>query len=155
MAAEAPSSKPMSIILALVIGAVGGSLDQSIFGFCSGAVLGFLLAQVFSLRERVRLLDRQFQLLKAARDHRVLAPQLEPEQPLAAVYADQIAVPAVIESSIPAPNGETIENRLSREGPEAPAFAHSEPTPMDRVIEKALAWIKGGNPLARIGIVIL
>src|SRR4051812_44997500 len=73
MTAEAPSSTPMSIILTLVLGVLGGLLGEGVFGFCAGAILGFLLAQVLSLRQHVRILDQQVALLKAARESRGFA----------------------------------------------------------------------------------
>jgi uncharacterized membrane protein len=118
-------------------------------------VLGFLLAQVLSLRERVRVLAQQFELLKAARE-RVAAPQTQAARAVEPKLEETRAAAAVVEPSTPAPSRTRIEESVVRQQPtSAPAFAPLEPTAIDRAVEKAIAWIKGGNPLARIGIVIL
>src|SRR3954470_4113852 len=108
MVAEAHSSKPMSIILTLVLGVLGGLLDESVFGFCSGAILGFLVAQVLSLRQRVRALDQQFGLLKAARVQRGFAQPPVAEKATLPIVEPEYA-PAAVEPATPAVAAEPVK----------------------------------------------
>jgi uncharacterized membrane protein len=160
----------MSLILIFVGGVLGASSDDSMFGFCSGALLGFLLAQVFSLRQRVRLLDEKIESLSYTD-----AAQLEPTTPRRPAHEHSEAwrpapvppaprvepstAPVIQPTTPPAPSRPVTREipQPSRPAPASQPFVYesAEPTAIDSAIEKAIAWIKGGNPLARIGIVIL
>ena len=59
-----PSSQGATWGLAILLGIVGVSFQQSVGGFVIGAALGVLLAQIFYLRSRTETLDRQLQELK-------------------------------------------------------------------------------------------
>src|SRR5689334_15315553 len=128
MTAQASSSKPMSIILTLVLGVLGGSLGESVFGFCSGALLGFLLAQVFTLRQRVRLLDEQFEVLKASREPPAWVPPAireKPSSPAVEKSPATVAEPPVTPAAKPIEKPEAREARETR--PVTPAFVPPAP----------------------------
>ena len=59
-----PSSQGATWGLAILLGAVVASIQQSVGGFVVGAAIGVLLAQVLHLRTRTATLDQQLQELK-------------------------------------------------------------------------------------------
>jgi uncharacterized membrane protein len=136
--------------LAILFGVVGVSVQQSFAGFFIGAALGALIAQILHLRTRTDTLDRQLQELKQRiADGVVKAAEERAPTPAATRAAAPAPTPAtpqpVVRTATPAPQ------------PTAPARPASPPTPsgVDRAIAGFIAWLKRGNPLARIGIVIL
>ncbi len=153
----------------LVLGVIGASLDNGLFGFCSGALLGFLLAQVLNLRQRVRQLDFQYEVLKALSDARSPAAQQSPSpsapRPPVVQPAPQTAqqppkqeprpVAPTVAQSTPGAERPQPATRTFSQSAAASVHEPAKPTPIDQAIERAIEWIKGGNPLARIGIVIL
>ena len=133
--------------LAILFGVVGVSVQQSFAGFFIGAALGGLIAQILHLRTRTDTLDRQLQELKqriAVTPAAAPAPAREPAAAPAPAPTPAAPQPAV-RAATPAPQ------------PTAPARPAPPPTPsgVDRAIAGFIAWLKRGNPLARIGIVIL
>ena len=133
--------------LAILFGVVGVSVQQSFAGFFIGAALGGLIAQILHLRTRTDTLDRQLQELKqriAVTPAAAPAPAPEPA-PASAPAPTPAAPQPAVRVATPAPQ------------PTAPARPAPPPTPsgVDRAIAGFIAWLKRGNPLARIGIVIL
>ena len=133
--------------LAILFGVVGVSVQQSFAGFFIGAALGALIAQILHLRTRTDTLDRQLQELKqriAVTPAAAPAPAPEPA-PASAPAPTPAAPQPAVRVATPAPQ------------PTAPARPAPPPTPsgVDRAIAGFIAWLKRGNPLARIGIVIL
>src|SRR5262245_42647794 len=151
-----PSSQAASWGLAILLGIVGVSIQQSVGGFVGGAAIGFLLAQVIYLRSRTEALDKELQELK----RRPPAPEAAPAR---------VATPAPSPAPTPQPEVPTatappitrpvprVDTLLSQPMPEAPSepLPPPEPTAFERGIDACLAWLKRGNPLARAGIVIL
>lgn len=163
-----PSSSGLSWGLTIAGALVGASMQDGFSGMLTGAVLGFLLAQVLHLRSWVRELHRQLHAARAQEKARAEQPirepspeaitrPLAPPTPPAAPRTSEAPAPAasVAASSAPAAKQPSPprEDRGSR-APVAPR-APSEPPPLVRLVDGAIAWIKGGNPLARAGIVIL
>ena len=141
-----PSSQGATWGLAILLGIVGVSFQQSVGGFVIGAAFGVLLAQIFYLRSRSEALDRQLQELK----QREVAPARAPASTPTPQPAPTPAAPPVTR---PVPRVETL---LSQPMPEArPAPPPPAPDVVDRAVAAFLAWLKRGNPLARAGIVIL
>ena len=129
--------------LAILFGVVGVSVQQSFAGFFIGAALGGLIAQILHLRTRTDTLDRQLQELK---QRIAVTPAAAPAPAPASAPAPTPAAPQpAVRVATPAPQ------------PTAPARPAPPPTPsgVDRAIAGFIAWLKRGNPLARIGIVIL
>ncbi|MBL8265779.1 DUF2339 domain-containing protein, partial [Steroidobacter sp.] len=171
------SSKGSTIGLALLFGVVGASLTSDLENFWFGAMFGALLAQVFYLRGRVHSLQEQLQVIRAARPQAVVEPRPAPTQPVDDVSTPaqpatvitpaateqalaNMATPAATEQAAsraqPADATAAIRERASTAPtpPRKPAKP-PEPSAVERLIGEFVDWLKRGNPLARIGIVIL
>lgn len=148
--------------LAILFGVVGASILQSVGGFVIGAVIGALCAQILYLRTRTEALENQLRELaqrlaglKAAPEERAeptpkAAPAAAPApapppKPAMAASAPPAAAPA------PRPIAAILDQPLSPARPAPP----DEPPAIDSAIDGFMAWLKGGNWLARIGIGIL
>lgn len=160
-----PSSGGLSWALAIAGAVVTATIQQRLSSLLLGALLGFLLAQVLHLRGWVRDLHRELHLLRELKR--------EIEQPSAPSAAEAVTRPLAPPAPAPAARTQRIATAHDRPiGPAAqePAAAPKEtaqaqaarapnapvgPTPLVGWIDTALAWIKGGNSIARVGIVIL
>lgn len=165
------SSKGSTIGLALLFGVVGASVASDIEGFLYGAMFGGLLAQVFHLRGRIQSLQEQLQSLRLSIDLGEPKPRVQPSQVAPANAPPPVPAPEVIsETETPAvpppPARETIAaaSQADVREPVAPAlppplrrppFAPPAPDAFDRLVGEFMSWLKRGNPLARVGIVIL
>jgi uncharacterized membrane protein len=145
------SSKGATIGLAILFGVVGVSVQQSVAGFLVGAVLGALFAQILHLRSRSDALDAQLRDLNQ-RLAGVKAPEPEEAQTRPSVTLEPVPAPR---PATAAPKPASIETVISRPLPAPEPAPPREPTPVDRALAAFMAWLKRGNPLARIGIVIL
>ncbi len=160
------SSKGSTIGLALLVGVLGASLTSELENFWFGALLGALLAQIFHLRGRVSSLDEQLRSLRmsveipepkrpASPPQAAAESTLPPAAPSIAAArapAEQVTAPVPPRVAEPTPPRERVEpTPPSRRAPPPP----SEPSAIDRVLGEFMGWLKRGNPLARIGIVIL
>jgi uncharacterized membrane protein len=150
--------------LAILFGVVGASIQQSVGGFVIGAAIGALSAQILFLRTRTEALEKQLRELaqriaglKAVADERAeriptAAPAATPEPaptPRPAIPAS--APPAAAQASpAPRPVAAILDQPLPPLPPEV-----REASAIDKAIAGFMAWLKGGNTLARIGIVIL
>lgn len=162
-----PSSKGMTWALALVFAIVIGGVQEDAGGFAIGALLGVLLAQVLHLRTRTQTLSEQLKTLKRFAETPRETPTSErpveaqqPVQPAVATRApiSQAATAAPSEASRPVTQSPTAPQPSAAPRPatftRAPAPPR-EPSRIDVLIGDFITWFKGGNPLARIGIVIL
>lgn len=160
-----PSSKGMTWALALIFALVVGSLQENAGGFAIGALLGVLLAQVLHLRTRTQALGEQLKTLKgfvdmprATTSERPVEPQ-QPVQPAAPARAPvaQATAPAPVE--VPQQVRQSAATSQPSTAPGAaiarPPVPPRTPSRIDVLISDFITWFKGGNPLARIGIVIL
>lgn len=172
-----PSSTGMSWLLGIVCAIVVAGAMENAAGILIGAMLGVLLAQVLYLRT---LAKRQRDLIEALRQVPPAAastqqaetrPASRPSQPYRAPVFDKSTDMPVSVPRAPAATGITVP--LSGETsastatppPSTPAAQPPRPAPVRRPppspsliearIEEIIRWFKGGNPLARIGIVIL
>lgn len=164
------SSKGSTLGLALLGGVVAASITQDLESFWFGAVLGALLAQIFHLRGRVQSLDEKLQALRlsvdlAEKKSRVEgtpppAPKpeveltLDPEPVAPAVAAAQAPVEQVT-SPVPPSVTQPTPPRPRPTPPPLPPAPPPEPDAIERLIGQFVDWLKRGNPLARIGIVVL
>lgn len=171
------SSKGSTIGLALLFGVVGASVASDIEGFLFGAMFGGLLAQVFHLRGRIQSLQEQLQSLRLSVDLGEPKPRVRPS-PLqaertpppadvtpAAVTEPGAAADQAASAVPPLPVRETLAAASRAEvredvAPAPPPPPRRPPTPLapdafDRLIGQFMSWLKRGNPLARVGIVIL
>jgi uncharacterized membrane protein len=149
-----PSSQGATWGLAILLGIVGVSFQQSVGGFMIGAALGALLAQIIHLRSRTEALDRELQELK----RRPAAPEAAPVRAAtpapSPTPSPQPEAPTAPPITRPVPSVETLLSQPMRDAPSEP-LPPPEPTAFDRGVATFLAWLKRGNPLARAGIVIL
>ncbi|HKU14554.1 MAG TPA: DUF2339 domain-containing protein [Steroidobacteraceae bacterium] len=150
-----PSSQGATWGLAILFGAIGASLESSVGGFVFGAAIGVLLAQVLHLRSRSEALDKELQDLRRRVAEPAPAP---PPQPMAQPAARPVAQPVAQQPAVraaPLPSASPTQARPPEPPPPAAAPIPLEPSAVDRAFAGFLAWLKRGNPLARIGIVIL
>jgi len=152
-----PSSQGATWGLAILLGIVGVSIQQSVGGFVIGAMLGALLAQIIHLRSRTEALDRELQELKQRQ--RPATPEAAPTRaatPVPPTPTPQSDLPTATAPPVTSPVPR-IDTLLSQPMPEAPSepLPPPEPTAFDRGVDAFMAWLKRGNPLARAGIVIL
>lgn len=154
--------------MGLLFGVVGVSLSASFINFVTWAVLGALLAQIFHLRGRTRSLEEQ---LRAIRQSLKSAAPGEPVQ--SNVVEDEslpVATPSTaIADALAREQAAAEQARQRAEAARQATMARArelaervprpvtpaEPSAFDRALESFMMWLKGGNPLARIGIVIL
>jgi uncharacterized membrane protein len=155
---EKASSKGSTIGFAILFGVMGVSLQSDIGGFLIGAMLGALFAQVLHLRGRALSLDQQLQDLQRLLSQPRTTDRDEAPTPQAARAAPVTPAPQPSQPVTPVAAPEpTIERPRAGETPLGARreVAPPPPTAIDRAIGHAIAWMKRGNPLARIGIVIL
>lgn len=156
------SSKGATWGLAILFGVVGAAIQSNVGGFFIGAALGALIAQVLYLRSRTQSLDEQLQAIGRLLARTKTAPDL-PD-----AMSPQAAAPATAASPAHEPTmpdedeAATAEEELVREAIAArqpewtpPPRAPLPPSALDRALTEFMGWLKRGNPLARIGIVIL
>ncbi len=153
-----PSSQGATWGLAILFGIVGASIQQNVGGFFIGAAIGGLIAQVLHLRSRSDALDKQLHELKQRlASFKAAAPEeLAPPAPV--VTAAPSAAPTPTPAPAPKPAvaaAATVASRLEQPLPARAPSTPREPSGVDRAIAGFIAWLKRGNPLARIGIVIL
>jgi uncharacterized membrane protein len=153
-----PSSQGATWGLAILFGIVGATVQQNVGGFFIGAAIGGLIAQILHLRSRSDALDRQLHELKQRlADFRAAAPE---ERATPAPVATPVPRPAVTPTPAPAPKpamaaATTVASRIEQPLPPRVPPTPRTPSSADRAIAGFVVWLKRGNPLARIGIVIL
>ena len=158
------SSQGVTWGLAILFGVVGAALQQSVAGFVAGVLFGALFAQILYLRTRTEALDQQIADLKQRlAGVRAAAEEREAPTPTAAPAPAPAPKPAMAASAPPATTqgpqvprpamraADLLDQRLPPAAPAPPL----EPSAVDRAVAGFMAWLKRGNPLARIGIVIL
>ena len=133
------------------------SLMHNFEGAAIGAALGYLLARVLKLDTDVRALREELRIQRAmnvATSASKVVKVVEPEEPEAPVRAVPVATP---------PSWQTTETRVtetaSRPPPLPPSIPRIPSIPQapasPSLLSRAIEWIRGGNPLARVGMVIL
>lgn len=167
MAEKEPSSTGTTWTLAILFACVIAGIQESVAGFVIGAMLGVLLAQVLHLRTLAKI---QRNLIDSLRQQTPPAPQAKPApaepraaeprpaEPRVAPIFDSRSEP---DAPIPPPQRapQPVAAATVRPTPQ-PAIPRMPPIPrepslIDSRIDDFIRWFKGGNPLARIGIVIL
>ncbi|MFL6617759.1 MAG: DUF2339 domain-containing protein, partial [Povalibacter sp.] len=161
-----PSSTGMTWVLAIVFAILIGGIDERPAGFAIGAMLGVLLAQVFHLRTFVKVLNERIKALqtKASAAETTVAPlrASAPEPRQAPIFDRAPDVQPATESaaSSPLPESQAVQPAAAQPRP-APTVRPAPPRPplqpsfIERGFDDFIRWFKAGNPLARIGIVIL
>lgn len=134
------TQRPSSVLTwVLTIGGavVGAALLRFDAGFLIGAAFGFLFARLRAAGQRIDGLQQRMQWLETLPEVRSTTPT-PAAKPVAATRPEPAAPPMVATVEAPAPP------------PRAPTQPWLQPW-----IDRGLAWLRGGNPLARVGIVIL
>lgn len=167
-----PSSKGMTWALALIFAIVIGGVQEDVGGFVIGALLGVLLAQVLHLRTRTQTLSEELKTLKRLADtprEASTSERAETQQPAQPAMAARAPVPQVTTAPSEAPGSVMRPSAVPQPSPRPPQpsvaprsttsartrASPREPSRVDVLISDFITWFKGGNPLARIGIVIL
>lgn len=152
-----PSSQGATWGLAILFGVVGAAIQQNVGGFFIGAAIGGLIAQILHLRSRSDALDRQLNELKQRlADFKAAAPEERaPPAPAGAAAPPPAPTPSPAPTPKPAvAAAATVATKIQQPLPAKPLPPRT-PSAADRAIAVFIAWLKRGNPLARIGIVIL
>jgi len=153
-----PSSQGATWGLAILFGVVGAAIQQDVDGFVIGAAIGGVIAQILHLRSRYDALDSQLHDLKQRlADFKAAAPiERAPQAPPATAAPSPAPTPKPAEVLKPAAvAAATITSRIEQPLPPRAPPPPRELSATDRAIAGFIAWLKRGNPLARIGIVIL
>ena len=151
------SSAGLSWAFAFIFAVVFGGLDKSLTGFVTGAALGVLLAQVVHLRAVIERLTVRIARMEGG--ERVTekpaaqspAPTMRPAPPQAPIVDRPAELPA---AGAAVPSTQTQPASAWTPPPRKPR-PPAQPSLVDTWISDFMRWFKGGNPLARIGIVIL
>ena len=154
-----------------MFGVVIASIQEDAAGFIVGAILGILLAQVLHLRTLAKIQRDQIESLRqqppaqATTQSRAPEPvRPQPAEPRRAPIFDKTpdtAAPTAPPVAIAEPSraaaiaAPTVSPASAIPRPTPPPRKPSQPSPIDTWIDDFVRWFKGGNPLARIGIVIL
>ena len=162
-----PSSKGLSWGLGILGGIALATIDESLAGFVTGVVLGVLLAQTLFLRQRARALDDEMEELRRAQREKPAPESALPPSPVESAPSARPVDPVPVRVPMPSQSAPHVAPRPTpvveaHAGPQPLASARApsravvhEPEWTDRLAESAIAWLKRGNPLARLGIVIL
>ena len=137
-AQQEPFSNIETWVFAVVGTALLGSMTSGVEGWAISALLGVLSAQVLQLRSRASRLEKKIQALQTA-----LANAAQAVAPVRGPVVD--AAPTMPQLAVPSVHPQPQSR--SRKPPPPNAF--------DNLISTAIDWLKRGNPVARIGIVIL
>ncbi len=137
----------MFIVVGGLVGLLFGSGSDALLGFGAGAALGYLLAQLRSLQDKVKRLEHM-SVARSPTEPLSRAPATE--APEARPPADTAAAPApavqkAVEQAAPA--------TLVAEA-EPPAPGKRTPGPIDRLIEMAKQWLTTGNVPVKLGVIV-
>ncbi len=168
-------SATMQIVLPLIVGALTGAL-LGIEGFIPGALIGYLLWAQQDSKKRQKELETQVQLLTAKATLGAAPPAASKPapQPAAAVEAPDTIdtalpvtgepteaepVPPPLPPQVTAPSESAAPEpaaapTLAEERPRVPLPEESVSPPRD-VLAPLKALLFGGNPLVRVGVVVL
>lgn len=156
-----PSSTGITWVLGIVGSILLGGIQSDAAGFLIGAVLGVLLAQVLHLRSLVSTLNDALRAhqqdieLKARAATRPVESEAAVQTPSPPPPPPPVAETPV---SVAAPSPPPVAPAPLPSSPRPSAWAprvEQQPSPLETSVDAFVRWFKGGNPLARIGIVIL
>lgn len=144
----------MQMMLIIVGGMVGlwfAAANDAVFGMIAGAALGYLLAQIRMLQDKVRKLSNQVAEAPAARPlAEPAATAAEPDQSTLQPLAPTPPAPAAtVQKTIKKPAPETITDI-----PQHPSPRVRAPDPFDRLVEMAKNWLTTGNVPVKLGVIV-
>ncbi|HSW14628.1 MAG TPA: DUF2339 domain-containing protein [Solimonas sp.] len=158
-------SSALTWILTVVGAAMGAALLHFEAGFLVGAAFGFLFARLSAASQRIDALQLRLAWLEQLLESRTTAarPVAATPPPRPAAVETPVAPVAPVVAEAPAP----VRPVSVPPPPPAPAAAEPidwaattqviEPKPslLQPWIDRGMDWLRGGNPLARVGILIL
>ncbi len=148
-------SGSQSWIYAVVLGLGGAILEHGPIGLVTGAAIGYLLGRVIHLDRRLGALRRRQDAWEAEAKHPLAVREVAPAVPREPVIVPPAASPPPSAAVEPPPPFAESPSQV-RPLPQSPPRAVPPPAPRKPgVLDQAWTWFKGGNPLARAGIVIL
>ena len=138
-------------MLTLVFIIAGALLGAALLHFDAGILIGALFGYLFA-----RLRD-QGQRIEALQKRLDQAPAVSPPLAAAAPPAPEAAPPRAQETAAAPPLTLDIDDAPAASPPPSPPPLPAMPTVPagPSLVDRALDWLRGGNPLARVGIVIL
>jgi uncharacterized membrane protein len=162
----------MHILIWMIGGALLGWLVLALPGVLFGGITGFLVGRAAALQERLENLERQFNVAVSGLKARI--SDLESGVPRADKETPQVEESAYRDTPEPSSWETSITAVHSEPGPEAQPPAREDETPgwyrpaetgaatgsdaggfASGIGRKIIAWFTEGNPVVRIGIVIL
>jgi len=155
-AEKQPSSTGMTWAFGVLGGIIVASVDESFAGFLIGVVLGVLCAQVLFLRKLAQELRDEVKAQRLAELMREREPPARRSEPIRETVTPAPPItPALDEAPSMQAAAPPVEAAAPAPPPGPRRVIKREPDWTDRLVASALAWLKRGNPLARIGVVIL
>jgi len=142
------------IIIGALVGLYLASGSEEILGLGAGALLGYLLARLRQVQERVGQLERQLRRAPVSPSPVAAAPEPEPEPEAPAVKPQaerpfDPAAPTVATRPVEQPAPAEMAAVL----PPVTWPAYS-PGPVSRLIEMAKGWLTTGNVPVKLGVIV-
>lgn len=142
----------MKLVLIILGGFVGlsvGDASPEFLGLVAGAAIGYLLAQVGELRERLRKLDLQRDI-----DAPIAPIKVDPDRSARREPGDQ-PPPAAAEPAATVPAApEQTRRRSGFTAPDEPAPATPRAGTLAKLLELAKAWLSTGNVPVKLGVIV-
>ena len=148
MATRTTFSFMNAIALGLILALLYGVVSETFIGVLTGALLGVLIGQVLHLRWQIKRLQQQLLKLQQSPEHQRPAHSEVAASPklLAAGSRAEVSPPPAYHF------GGTPEPRARGAKPSMPSDIE---LPIQRTLDRCIRWLIQGNPLARLGIVVL
>ena len=143
----------MLIIIGGLVGLFFSSGSDAFLGFGAGAALGYLLAQLRSLQDRLKELSERVERSSAMQPPaEPVARVPEPEPPLVRPLAETPLAPAPAEvakkaAQLPEARSVSAEPQAASPGPR---FAE----PVTKLVEMAKRWLTTGNVPVKLGVIV-
>jgi len=130
------------IIVGGLVGLWFGSLSDAFLGIGAGAALGYLLAQLRSLQDKVKALSAQIERSPDTRQPAATRARVsEPKPPSVQPPAETPVTPA--------------PDHVVKKTVEQPTSARLHfPGPLDRIIEMVNRWLTTGNVPVKLGVIV-
>ncbi len=143
------------IVWPLLFGAIAAYALDDIGGFWIGALSGYLFGRLSGLSEEVRQLRARLDLAAAPSP---VPPAVAIETPAAVAPEPTVIAAAPLLALSPSREspgwGREAAAAVTKPTSDAPPPAPPPPSAFDRLIERLSDWARGGNPLARLGVLI-